>query len=71
MTTTATSINAIQAAQLALADARSFYEWALRHGNPGDCARGRRFIAEATAEYDAAREAVLARRAARNAERKF
>lgn len=41
-----------------LRGARSFYEWALRHGNAGDCARGRRYLADAKT---AAHVAELAR----------
>jgi hypothetical protein len=34
-------------AEGALRDAKAAYEWALRHGNPGDVSRARRYLREA------------------------
>lgn len=35
--------------EAALRDAKAAYEWALRHGNPGDVSRARRYLKEAQA----------------------
>lgn len=39
----------LTANESALRDAQAYFDWALRHGSPGDVARGRRFLAEAKA----------------------